>query len=260
MMVALFVSLPTLSLYRSVMKASAPARHYARLSPTQFWGLVVIVFMVMQFPLVRIPIFFISTWAHELGHGLGALITGGAFYDLTVFPNFSGVASIGTSNNLSRAVAIMGGLLGPSLLGVVLIGLTRGLHWPRAALAIMAALMALSLIWAADMFTIVTLGVGTALFGLTAWKLPDGATSWVAHIVAIALCLNALTSFGYFFIGNAEFAGNTHRSDTGALADIWVGPYWFWGGVMVVLSVVILLIGVILSDRWARRHPPSPDV
>lgn len=225
-----------------------------RLSPTQFWGLVVVVFVVMQFPLVRIPVLFVSTWAHELGHGLGAILTGGTFYDLTVFPNFSGVALVGVVSDFSQATVIILGLLGPSLLGVLMIGLTRGLHWPRAALAVMAALMGLSLIWAADFFTLGTLAVGAVMFGLMAWKLPDRATLLTAHVVAIALCLNALTGFGYFFMGNAEVAGNLHRTDTGVLADLWVGPYWFWGTVMVALSVLILVIGVVASDRWARRH------
>ena len=26
-----------------------------------------------------------------------------------------------------------------------------------------------------------------------------------------------------------------------------------------VLSVLILIIGVVLSDRWARRHPPERE-
>ncbi|MEM9599974.1 MAG: M50 family metallopeptidase [Pseudomonadota bacterium] len=231
----------------------------ARLNPTQFWGLVVIIFVVLQFPLVRIPVLFLSTWAHELGHGLGALVTGGAFYELTIFPNFSGLASVGVTSDVSQAVVIILGLLGPSLLGVFMIGLTRGLHWPRAALIIMALMMGLSLIWAANLFTLLTIGSGAALFGLMAKFLPDRVTVMVAHIVAIALCLNALTGFGYFFMGNAEIAGDMYRSDTGVLAEIWVGPYWFWGGVMVLLSVLTLIIGVVLSDRWARRHPPERE-
>ena len=60
-----------------------------RLPATQFWGLCFIVWLVLQVPIARIPIMFLSTWAHELGHGLGAVFTGGRFSELTVFPNFS---------------------------------------------------------------------------------------------------------------------------------------------------------------------------
>ena len=225
-----------------------------RLPATQFWGLCVIVFMVLQFPLVRLPVLFLSTWAHEFGHGLGAVVTGGRFEELTVFPNFSGLALTATSNDFSHAMVIVFGLLGPSLLGVFMITLTRAFSLYRLAILALAALLGLSLIWASDGFTIVTLGGGAVLMGLIGWKLPNRALLYIAYVVAIALCLSALTGFSYFFIGNAEVAGANYRSDTGVLADLWDGPHWLWGGLMVVLSVAILVAGVFLSDRWARKR------
>lgn len=225
-----------------------------RLPATQFWGLCFIVYMLLQFPMVRIPILFLSTWAHEFGHGLGAIITGGDFRALTVFPNFSGVATTATTNEFQRAMVIIMGLLGPSLLGVLMIALTRALNWYRVALFVLAGLMLLSQIWAADMFTRTALGGGTIILGLVAWKMPNQWVLYIAHIIAIALCLNALTGFGYFFMGNAEVSGSLYRSDTGVLADILFPPHWLWGGLMAALSVIILVAGVMLSDKWARRH------
>ncbi|MGJ8560773.1 MAG: M50 family metallopeptidase [Litorimonas sp.] len=226
-----------------------------RLPATQFWGLCVVVFMVLQFPFIRLPVMFLSTWAHEFGHGLGAIITGGRFVELTVFPNFSGVAQTATSSDFSHAMVVVFGLLGPSLLGVFMIALTRAFSLYRLAILALAGLLALSLIWAADGFTWITLGGGAVIMGLIGWKLPDRILLYVAYVIAIALCLSALTGFSYFFIGNAEVAGATYRSDTGVLADLWGGPHWLWGGLMVVLSVAILVVGVFSSDRWARRRP-----
>ena len=99
---------------------------------------------------------------------------------------------------------------------------------------------------------LVTLGGGAVIMGLLGWRLPNRILLYVAYVVAIAMCLTALTGFSYFFVGNAEVSGALYRSDTGILADIWGGPHWLWGGVMVVLSVVILIAAVFLSDRWAR--------
>lgn len=224
-----------------------------RLPVTQFWGLCFVVWFILQVPIVRLPVMFLSTWAHELGHGLGAVFTGGRFIELTVFPNFSGVALTATTSNFQRIIVLLIGLLGPSLLGVLMIVLTRALNWYRVAIIVLAALLALSQIWAADSFTRMALGSGTVLLGLIAWKFPNKAVLYISHIIAIALCLNALTGFGYFFIGNAEVAGSVHRSDTGAISDILGGPYWMWGGLIAALSVVILVAGVALSDKWARR-------
>lgn len=229
-----------------------------RLPATQFWGLCFIVWMILQVPMARIPILFLSTWAHELGHGLGAVFTGGRFIELTVFPNFSGVAQTATVNDFQRGMVILIGLLGPSLIGVLMIILTRALNWYRVAIVVLAALLAMSQIWAADSFTRMALGGGTVILGLIAWKVPSQAVMYVSHIIAIALCLNALTGFGYFFIGNAEVAGSLYRSDTGVMADILGGPHWIWGGLIAALSIIILFAGVILSDKWARRHEAAP--
>jgi len=209
--------------------------------------------MLLQFPLVRVPILFLSTWAHELGHGLGAVFTGGRFIELTVFPNFSGLAQTATSNNFQRAMVIILGLLGPSVLGVLMIILTRALNWYRVAIIVLTALLVISQLWAADSFTRITLAGGALILGLIAWKVPNHAVLYIAHIIAIALCLSALTGFGYFFMGNAEIAGSLYRSDSGALADILGGPHWIWGGLTAALSIVILLAGVILSDKWAQK-------
>jgi len=121
--------------------------------------------MVLQFPLARIPILFLSTWAHELGHGLGAVFTGGKFIELTVFPNFSGVAQTATVNNFQRIMVILLGLLGPSLLGVLMIVLTRALNWYRISIFILAGLLVMSQIWAADSFTRMALAGGSVVLG-----------------------------------------------------------------------------------------------
>ncbi len=196
---------------------------------------------------------FISTWAHELGHGLGAVFTGGTFKELTVFPNFSGLALTATTNDFQRTMVLVLGLLGPSLLGVLMIIFTRALNWYRVAIVVLALLLTMSQIWAADSFTRLALGGGTIILAAIAWKVPNQAVLYISHIIAIGLCLNALTGFGYFFIGNAEIAGSLYRSDAGALSDILGGPHWMWGGLVAALSVVILFAGVVLSDKWARR-------
>jgi len=209
--------------------------------------------------MARIPILFLSTWVHELGHGLGAIFTGGKFVELTVFPNFSGLARTSTTTSFQRVMVILLGLLGPSLLGVLMIILTRALNWYRVALIVLAALLVMSQIWAADNFTRLSLGGWTMLLGLIAWKVPNEAVLYVSHIIAIALCLNALTGFGYFFIGNAEISGSIYRSDVGIMSDVLGGPHWLWGGLIAALSIVILFAGVVLSDKWARKKegPPS---
>ncbi|MEL6686776.1 MAG: M50 family metallopeptidase [Pseudomonadota bacterium] len=230
-------------------RPSLPAAH--------FWGLCVVVYMMLHLPAVRLPVLFLTTWVHELGHGLGAIMTGGRFLELTVFPNLSGLALTETRSDFSRAVVIIMGLLGPSLLGVIMIGLTRGLGRYRLAMLLLAFTLALSLIWAADLFTVGAICGATLIIGLLGWKLPDRILIYVAYILAIALCLSALTGFGYFFMGNAEVAGQHYLSDTGVLAQLWGGSHWLWGGLLTLLSIVILIFGVAVSNRLARKRMPE---
>jgi len=166
-------------------------------------------------------------------------------------PNFSGLARTQTVNPFQRSMVILVGLLGPSLLGVLMIFLTRGLNWYRVAIIVLAALLAMSQIWAGDKFTRLALGGWTLVLVLIAWKVPSHILLYISHIIAIALCLNALTGFGYFFVGNADIAGTEYQSDTGVMADILGGPFWLWGALIAALSIVILL------SLTSRAAPPS---
>ena len=241
--------------------SSEPAKSNRPYLPAlQFWGLCVVVYMMLHLPVVRIPVLFLTTWVHELGHGLGAIITGGRFLELTIFPSLSGVALTETSSDFSRAIVVIMGLLGPSLLGVIMIGLTRGFGRYRLAMILLAAILAISLIWAADLFTVLTICAATVIIGVLGWKLPESILLYVAYILAIALCLSALTGFGYFFMGNAEVAGQHYVSDTGVLSELCGGPHWLWGGLLTLLSIVILVFGVFVSTRLAARRAPKPEV
>lgn len=224
-----------------------------RLPAQQFWGLCFVTFLILQMPLIRVPVLFLSTWAHELGHGLGAILTGGSFVRLQIFPSFSGVATTLTATDFQQGVVVILGLLGPSLLGAILLIGSRAFNLSRFCLIGLTLMLILSQIWSEDIFTRLTLGAAALIIGASAWKLPTTPVVYLAHIVSIAFCLTALTGFGYFFMGNADISGALYRSDTGILADILGGPHWIWGALLAALSILILLGSVIFADKWAHR-------
>ena len=112
----------------------------------------------------------------------------------------------------------------------------------------------MSQIWAADAFTRLALAFGASLIGAMAWKLPVNWLVYVTQILAIALCIDALTDFSYFFVGGGEINGQVMSSDTAKIGSILGGPYWLWGGVVTLLTILILVFGVYFSDKWARDH------
>ena len=225
-----------------------------RLRPVLFWGLVVAVWVATQVPFAGLPFAFLSTWAHELGHGMGAVITGGHFDHMIITNNFSGLAHTAVFGEAERIVVILGGLLGPAIAGGLLLMAVRGLNLNRVALYIMSALLfATAIFWAGDNFT----RLGTLILGgfilMIAVKGTPSICRFLALIIAISLCLSAVTRLDYFFMKNGDIDGQLHTSDTGALADIIGGGHMLWAILLSALSLFILYASYRLSSGRPAR-------
>ena len=225
-----------------------------RINTKLFWILVFGVWIAGQFPVFGKPFRLLATWVHELGHGLGALASGGRFEQMIITPQFSGLAHTYTSHEWQQAIVLFSGLLGPAIAGAILLILTRRLNQSRLALFLLAgALLATLVFWAGDNFTrVIVFGFGLIimLIAIKAWPL---VRSFSAHIIALSFCLNAVADFNYFFMRAADVGTYSGKSDTGALAEIIGGPHLFWALVPSVLSLLILYYGAFrLSSGHGR--------
>ena len=222
--------------------------------PLLFWGLVAAVWAGMQVRYVGLPFAFLSTWAHELGHGMGAVITGGHFDHMIITKKFSGLAQTAVFGSFERIIVVAGGLLGPAIAGALMLMAARGLNLNRMALYILAALLfATAIFWAGDGFT----RMGTLVIGCFVMAIAVKGNAFIcsilAHIIAISLCLSAVTRLDYFFVSNGKVEGKIHTSDTGTLADLIGGPHWFWGALLSVLSILILFLAYRISGGRKTR-------
>ena len=219
-----------------------------RIDPKLFWVLVVSVWAAGQIPVLGKPFRLLATWVHELGHGLGAIVSGGQFEQMIITPQFSGLAHTFTGNQWQQTVVLFGGLLGPALAGATMLILTRRLNQSRLALFLLAgALLATLVFWAGDNFTrVIVFGFGfiITLIATKAWPL---VRSLSAHIIALAFCLNAVADFSYFFMNAANVGAYSGKSDTSALAEIIGGPHLFWALVPSIMSIIILYAAFRLS-------------
>ncbi len=206
-----------------------------------FWILVFSIWISAQIPVLSKPFRMLATWAHELGHGLGAIISGGRFEKMILTPQFSGLTHAFTGSKWQQIIVLFGGLLGPAIAGAVMLILVRRLGQSRLALFLLAgALLATLVFWAGDNFTrVIVFGFGLiiTLIAVKAWPL---IRSLSAHIIALAFCLNAVGDFNYFFMSTANVGVYSGKSDTSALAEIIGGPHLFWALVPSVLSILIL--------------------
>ncbi len=139
----------------------------------------IVIFLVIYFGLrqyggvmgnkILYPINMLVTFLHELGHGIGALITGGEVDRIQINQDGSGyTATIGGN----RAIILMGGYLGSAIFGNILFYIgARVQSLVKPILALLAASMLFTaLYWFNSMFTTSFLFIFAAMILFIIWK------------------------------------------------------------------------------------------
>lgn len=200
------------------------------------------------------PLTLLATYAHEMGHGLTALALGQHFEEMRLHADGSGMAVWrGTPGAAATALIAAGGLLAPSLAGVTLLLLSGSMRLARALLVLLAlALIVSMLIWSRNAFGVGFL-LGWAIFLLfSARFLPAEAAAFLLQAMAITLCLSWFTDLSYMFSSQAVVNGVAHLSDSAVIAQALFFPYWFWGGLLALLSLALMLLGIWVASAMAR--------
>lgn len=218
---------------------------------------IIVAWQLPYGPQVLYPLSLLATFAHEMGHGLAALLAGEEFEYLLLHADGSGLAAWrGDPGRLARAGIAAGGLLGPSIAGVSLLLFARSPRLVRVLLIVLAAGLALCvLMWVRNLFGIAfLLGTAAVLAAAARW-LGDAAASFGLRLLTAVLCLSWFRDLGYMFSAQVVVAGVVHPSDSAVIADaLWL-PYWFWGALVAALSLVVLLFGL-----WVVAPPKRGDV
>jgi hypothetical protein len=209
-------------------------------------GLTLALYLVPLLRPLAWPLILVSTLVHELGHGIAALLCGGRFESLNHWPDASGAASFaGNFGAPSRALVAAAGPLAPPLAAV---GFFLGARQPRpahVALGVLAAALALiTLIWVRTAFGwIFVLGLAGTL-ALIAWRGGAALAQAVCAFLGLQLCLAAFSRADYLFTSVAHTGGGDMPSDMQQVADALLLPYWFWGGAVALVSLLVLALGL----------------
>jgi hypothetical protein len=192
------------------------------------------------------PLLLCSTLVHELGHGLAALALGGHFDALSLYADGSGVAEYrGAFGRSEVALVALAGLIGPPFAAMLM--LLAGRHQRASHLALGAlgvGVAAAGLLWAGNTLTLVFC-LSLAFLLLLVAILGSPAVSQVMCVfVAVELTLASFTRADYLFTDAADTGQGVMLSDVGQIAAAWWLPYWFWGGLVGVLSLALLGLGV----------------
>ena len=191
------------------------------------------------------PFSILATWFHEMGHGLAAILLGGDFRKLEIFANGSGRATYTYDSRLflgsiGRAIVAAAGLLGPPIAGAILILASRSFKTASISLKILGGFLLFSvLIWVRSLFGIVAI----LLLGLIILGIGIKGNRWFQgfsiQFLGVQACVSTYNQLDYLF---SPTAGPLGISDTAQIQrELIIFPYWFWGGLIAIASLVILV-------------------
>jgi len=195
---------------------------------------------------IAYPLTLLSTFVHELGHGLAALTVGHEFHSMEIHWDGSGVThSAGTGGKLSLAWIAAGGLVGPAIGAAILFNLGRHLKAARITLGTLGIFMLFLDIWVVrNVFGFVFVALWAVVFLAIAIKGTKNLSRFSIIFLGSQLALSVFCRADYLFTPVARTANGDFPSDVGLIADaLWL-PYWFWGLVCGGFSLAVLGIGV----------------
>jgi hypothetical protein len=209
--------------------------------------------------IIGYPLLLLSTLAHEMGHGLTALLVGLDFDSFRLFADGSGVALIGgQAGRLSLAATAAGGLTGPAVVGALLFWLSARPRLAQRALMISGVLLVIACVLVVrNVFGFVFIGAvgGSLLF--VGFRFGVGIAQFTAALLAVQMALSVFSRADYLFTRTAMTSAGPMPSDVEQIADLLFLPYWFWGLVCGAISVGVLVVG--LAAFWKNSKTSSQD-
>jgi hypothetical protein len=199
------------------------------------------------------PLTLFTTWVHEMGHGLAAVLVGGRFHELLIFANASGLATTSSPGGWARAAVSAGGLLAPPFLGATILAFAHSPRRARLALVALAVALVLSLaLWVRSTVGLVAMPMVAGLLGwAAAWAPPRRVL--LAQFLGVVLALDTLTRLDYVFTKKVTVGGKDRLSDVAAFAQSAGGHYLLWGILFAVTACGLLALG--LWRAWSRPAP-----
>ncbi len=196
------------------------------------------------------PFTILATWFHEMGHGLMALLLGGQFQKLEIFNNGSGVATYRIASSLGPigpGLVAAAGPMGPPIAGAALILASRSFKAASLSLKILGGFLLLStLVWVRSLFGFVAIPLlGLIILGI-ALKAPRWVQVFSVQFLGVQACVSTYHQLDYLF---SYSAGNLGLSDTAQMQKYLLLPYWFWGGLMAIASLLILARSLQVTYR-----------
>ncbi len=212
---------------------------------------------IWGFHYVTYPMRILSSLVHELGHGIAALLAGGTFTELHLYPDGSGVAYAFAADSWGppRAFVSAGGLCGPAAVAAAMFVLARRPKWARACLFAFGGFLLLALaLWIRNQFGFVFTSVVVVATLASAFYVSAQTAQVLVLFLAVQLAISVYSDRAYLFMKEAVTGHGTFPSDSQAMAESLGGAYWMWGIACGVFSALVLALGAWLFLRRAANE------
>ncbi len=199
------------------------------------WQLIAItlaVFVLWQTPLM-LPLKILVVFMHELSHAIAAWITGGSVESISVSPRQGGLTVTRGGNGFLLTSA---GYIGSLLIGVLLFTAALRSRADRQMMAVLGVVMlVVTGLYMREIFALA--------FGVAAGAAMLASARFLsARVNDLALRVIGLTSMVYvpFDIFDDTIARSGAESDAYAMSQTYGGPVMFWGGLWLLLSLLVI--------------------
>jgi hypothetical protein len=188
---------------------------------------------------VLYPFKLLSTWVHEMSHGLVMLLTGAGFSRLEIFRDTSGIAyAERTTAGPALAAIACAGYMGTSLLGSVLLILSQRWHRTRAILLCLGLALGLSLLLCVrNDFGQGVVAIGGIAFLVLSRFAPERVAVVLVNFIAAQACINAVLDIRVLFRPVMVVGGKVLQfSDANVMSAATFGPPWMWAVIWMLWS------------------------
>jgi hypothetical protein len=196
--------------------------------------------------LIQWPFLIITTFIHEMGHGLAALAVGSDLIKIEINYDGSGTAFTRTiaGSDWRRASIAAGGLLAPSVTGALFI--RAGLK-PRSSaitfLCLSLFILVCCALWVRTTFGLMLLIPVGIIFLMLSRKTSQGFQQFLIQFIGVHMLVDTFTgTLSYIFTKTITRDGGIKHSDTSTIAEHLVGGHLLWAIIIATLSFSIVFI------------------
>ncbi len=192
------------------------------------------------------PYYILGVFFHEIGHAIAILMLGGKPVKIKIFPNDGGVtfSYYQSFGRFRRAIVSSAGFLGSAIVGSLLLVASRNPNITNNILIILGIFsLAATIVWVREWlgYGFMTMIFWGFIILAIAFRAPPEIQKFMIQFLGVQISAINFLNIWYLF---AYMRG---YSDVGKIERyLWL-PYWFWGIILTLLCVEILVQSIRIA-------------